>query len=66
MIGCTEDNTITSILTHEINRCTLQTLYNDTITGLLTYKHETAIVETDILKVFIDESGKNLELLKIY
>jgi energy-coupling factor transporter ATP-binding protein EcfA2 len=62
MIGFTEDNTTTTILTHEINRCTLQTLYTDTV-GYIN-RSQVAIIETDMYKVFTDENGKTLEQLK--
>jgi hypothetical protein len=62
MIGFTEDNTSTTILTHEINRCNLQTLYADTVTYI--NRSQVAIVETDIYKFFSDENGNTLEQLK--
>lgn len=64
MIGCTIDNTTTNLLNHEINRCSLQTLYTNTVTYI--NQSDVAIVQTDMSKVFTDESGKTLEQLKHY
>ena len=63
MISCIEDGKTTS-LSHEINRCTLQRLYTDTIAHI--NKKEVAIIESNILKVFTDEAGAGLEQLKQY
>ena len=64
MIGCTENNTTTELLSHEINRCTLQTLYTNTVAFI--NKSEVAIVDTDIFAVFTDENGTALNDLKNY
>jgi energy-coupling factor transporter ATP-binding protein EcfA2 len=45
---------------------TLKGLYDETCAGLLQYKTETSIPETDMLKVFTDAKGKPLEQLKQY
>ena len=63
MIGCTE-NDVTSILNHNINRCTLQALYDDTVAYL--NRTEVAIVAADMYAVYKDESGQTLEQLKKY
>lgn len=63
MIGCTENN-VTTILNHNINRCTLQALYNDTIAYI--NRTEVSIVAADMYAVFKDENGQTLEQLKKY
>jgi len=64
MIGCSDNDSSTKLLSHEINRCTLQSLYNDTVAFI--NKTEVALVETDMFKVFTDIQGKTLEELKMY
>lgn len=63
MIGCTVDNT-TNLLTHEINRCSLQTLYSDTVDFI--NRTEVAVINTDMFTVFRDENGTSLNDLKKY
>ncbi len=64
MLGCTKDKVQTELLSHKINKCTLKTLYNDTIEYL--NKSETVISEANIYEVFTDENGESLVSLKKY
>lgn len=64
MIGCTENNTNTTMLSHDINRCTIQTLYDDTVAYI--NRTDVAIVEANLYIVFTDQNGKTLEDLKKY
>lgn len=64
MIGCTENN-LTDRLSHNINRCTLQTLYNETV-AYINGQGQEVVVANNLYEVFTDEHGNSLENLKPY
>ena len=64
MISCTQDALPSRALNHEIRKCTLQTLYDETIEFINGHNHSIALA--DMYTVFTNENGTALENLKKY
>lgn len=64
MIGVTEDNLTTRLLTNVTNLRTLQVLYDETVAFI--NQHHTAMVVADMYQVFTDINGNTLDSLKQY
>lgn len=64
MIGCTENNS-TTLLGHNINRCSLQALYNETV-AYINGQGEVVAETNNLYGVFTDENGNSLENMKRY
>ncbi|SDI26515.1 AAA family ATPase [Mucilaginibacter gossypii] len=63
MLECSVDNVPTA-LNHEINKCSLQKLYDDTVKHI--NKTDVALIENDMYSLFTDEIGTSLNNLKLY